>query len=54
MAKAKVAASRRRPYEYDHHYGVTLRDGNARKASRGNGTSSRPAKSKTRVSMKKR
>jgi hypothetical protein len=58
MAKGKVAARKRRPYEYDHQYGVTVRSGKARKASRGNtherGTSSRRAKSKTKKSVKKR
>ena len=31
MAKAKAA--RRRPYEYDHHYGLSTQTGSARKTT---------------------
>jgi hypothetical protein len=59
MAKVKAVARKRRPYEYDHHYGLSLRVGRASNASRGGvsqgGTSPRPTKAtKVKKAAKKR
>jgi len=48
MGKAKAVARKRRPYEYDHHYGLRLR---AARPNRGGGSragkSPRPARPMT-------
>ena len=51
MAKVKAAARKRRPYEYDHQYGLSLHGGSVNKPSGGStpkgGTSLRRAKPTT-------
>jgi hypothetical protein len=49
MGKAKAVARKRRPYEYDHHYGLRLRAARPNRGggSPGAGKSPRPAKPMT-------
>ena len=55
MAKTQATARKRRPYEYDHHYGLLLQSKGTAKAKDGNVSSQKStARSVKKKSARKR